>query len=167
MDDFFSEVLIKRKMTAGNRLLQALPFCAGVLLILCGLFVHPLLLLPGVVLLGLGVFLAPRQEIEYEYAYVNGSLDIDCIFGKKSRKHLASYDLSQMEVMAQEGSPFLDTVSQNRLRTVDYTSGQETGGDPVYAVILPHGGERLKLLLQPSASMKKDLRMRMPSKVRL
>ena len=167
MDDLFSEVLIKKKPTAVNIILKFLPLCAGVICLLGGLFLHPALLLPGAVLLGLGIWLMPRQDVEYEYSYVNGALDIDCIYGKRSRKHQASYDLSQMQVMAPVGSHFLDGVSGSALKTVDYSSGYEADRGSVYAVVIPCGGERQLLLLQPSESMKKDLRMRMPSRVHL
>ncbi len=165
MDDLFSEVLIKKKPTAGNIALKYLPVGAGVVCLLCGVLLHTVFLLPGAVLLILGIWLMPRQDIEYEYSYVNGALDIDCIYGKRSRKHKASYDLSQMEIMAPAGSPFLDGTAG--LKNVDYTSGDAADSGSVYAVVIPHGGERQILLLQPSESMKKDLRMRMPSRVHL
>ena len=167
MDDLFSEVLIKRKPEAANIILKYLPLCAGVLCLLGGIILHPALLLPGAVLLGLGIWLMPRQDIEYEYSYVNGLLDIDCIYGKRSRKRQASYDLSQMEIMAPAGSPFLDNAGGKALKTVDYSSGYETDRGSVYAVVIPYNGERRLLLFQPSESMKKDLRMRMPSRVHL
>ena len=166
MEEFFSEALIKKKTTPVNRFLMILPFCIGILGILGGLFIHPLLMMVGLAFIVLGVFLKPRQDIEYEYSYVNGTLDVDCIYGRQSRKSLASYDLCQMEAMApaysaQSGSP------HGGLKTIDYTSGEEADRDKVYAVILPYGGERIRLLFQPTESMKRDIRMRMPSKVRL
>ena len=167
MEELFSEALIKKKTTPVNVVLKILPFVIGALGILGGLFLHPFLLMAGLLFCVLGVFLKPRQEIEYEYSYVNGTLDVDCIYGKQSRRSLASYDLCQMEVMAPEASHFLDSASRGNLKTVDYTSGEDADREKVYAVILPHGGERIRLLFQPTESMKKDIRMRVPSKVHL
>ena len=167
MEELFSEALIKKKSTPMNLLLKFLPFGIGILGILGGLFFHPLLLMAGILFIGLGIFLKPRQEIEYEYSYVNGTLDVDCIYGRQSRKSLASYDLCQMESMAPAASSPQNGFAGGSLKTVDYTSGEEADRDKVYAVILPHNGERIRLLFQPTESMKKDIRMRAPSKVRL
>ena len=45
-------------------------------------------------------FYLPRLSVEFEYLYVNGELDIDRIFSQSRRKRAASYELSNMEIMA-------------------------------------------------------------------
>lgn len=167
MEDLFSETLIKKKRTAKDLAAWLPLFCLGVLLLIGGLLVHPLLLLAGAAAAGLGIWLQRRHNIEYEYAYVNGQLDIDCIYARTSRRRLASYDLRQMEVMAPLGSEFLARSGGGNLRTADYTSGEEAERDRVYAVILPHEGATVRVLFQPTEAMKKDIRMRAPSKVHL
>ena len=167
MEDLFSETLIKKKST-GKDLAAWLPLlCLSIALFVCGILVHPALLLAGAAAAALGIWQRMRHNIEYEYAYVSGQLDVDCIYAKKSRKRLASYDLRQMEVMAPAESPFLDIYGKQSIRTADYTSGSESDKAAVYAVIVPHGGSRVKILFQPTEAMKKDLRMRSPSKVHL
>ena len=34
--------------------------------------------------------------LEYEYLYLNGELDIDCIYLKKRREHIGTYKVADM-----------------------------------------------------------------------
>ena len=36
--------------------------------------------------------------LEYEYLYLNGELDIDCIYLKKRREHIGTYKVADMEL---------------------------------------------------------------------
>ena len=51
----------------------------------------------------------PKLEVEYEYLYVNGELDIDAIYSKQKRKKMGSYDASELEILAPENSHELDS----------------------------------------------------------
>ena len=37
--------------------------------------------------------------LEYEYLYLNGELDIDCIYLKKRREHIGTYKVADMEAL--------------------------------------------------------------------
>ena len=45
-----------------------------------------------------------NRNLEYEYVFYNGSIDVDKIVAKKFRKRLISTDLHAVEVIAPTGS---------------------------------------------------------------
>ena len=47
----------------------------------------------------LDVFLFRRLDLEYEYLYVNGDLDIDKIMGKQKRKRVFSMNVNDLELL--------------------------------------------------------------------
>ena len=51
-------------------------------------------------------------NVEYEYVFVNGDLDIDKIMNKARRKRMFSVDADQMELLAPVGSVELNAVSK-------------------------------------------------------
>ncbi len=50
----------------------------------------------------------PKSGMEYEYLYVNGELDIDCIILKKKREHIGTYKIQDVVSLA--------PLDQKRLR---------------------------------------------------
>ena len=85
MNDAYSELLIKKETTVKDRLIKVLVIAVIVLAVLAG-FMQPLAWLLA---LGAGIgayFLFPNLDLEFEYVYVNGELDIDKIMSKMKRK---------------------------------------------------------------------------------
>ena len=80
MSDLYSELLVKKERTAKDRLVKGSIIALIVLLVLAGLFIMPPLLIAAIVL---GVcaylFIFPGTDLEFEYLFVNGELDIDKI----------------------------------------------------------------------------------------
>ncbi|MBR4910745.1 MAG: hypothetical protein IKZ47_05445 [Clostridia bacterium] len=53
--------------------------------------------------------------VEYEYIIVNGSLDLDIIYGKSSRKRLGSFELSDVESIEKYNG---ETLDKNRYKKI-------------------------------------------------
>ncbi|MFQ9590964.1 MAG: DUF6106 family protein [Ruminococcus sp.] len=87
MSDLYSELLVKKERTAKDRLVKGSIIALIVLLVLAGLFIMPPLLIAAIVL---GVcaylFIFPGTDLEFEYLFVNGELDIDKIMAKSQAK---------------------------------------------------------------------------------
>src|SRR5699024_2666160 len=64
----------------------------------------PFLLIVPVLLIVLDYFMFRRLDLEYEYLYVNGDLDIDKIMGKQKRKRIFSMNISELELLAPMGA---------------------------------------------------------------
>lgn len=83
------------------------------------------MIVPFIVAAAAGVgayFIGLRVNIEYEYTLTDKELDIDVIFSKEKRKHIITYDLSKLEIMAPVKSHELDSYRNRQVDIKDYTS---------------------------------------------
>lgn len=167
MSDLYLEEMIRKKRTAKDQLLKAL--LVGVTVILVALAVltfNLIFMIPAFVVCIADIFLMPRFNVEWEYQYVNGELDIDRITNKAKRKRIASYDLTNAELLAPAVSHRLDYYSSNtKLKVKDYTSCEPERAKFVYALVIAKEGEMTKVLFEPSEKMLKDMRTKAPRKV--
>ena len=161
MNDSFIELLVPRKTRAQDILIRCLLIAVTAALALAT-FMNPILMVLLVGAIAADYFLLPRLSVEYEYAYVNGELDVDAVYARSSRKHLASYDLRNVECIAPVNSHELDSYDAS-WKTVDYTSLDPSA--KMYAEVLSSKGTRMKVLLELNEEMLSDLKMRNPRKV--
>ena len=100
MSDLYSELLVKKQQTGKDKAVKFGLIGLSVLLILGGLVWLPLLI-AGIVL---GIvsyyFIIPKTDLEFEYLFVNGELDVDMIMSKTKRKRVKSIQLSDADIMA-------------------------------------------------------------------
>ena len=163
MNDAYSELLIKKETTVKDRLIKVLVIAVIVLAVLAG-FMQPLAWLLA---LGAGIgayFLFPNLDLEFEYVYVNGELDIDKIMSKMKRKKVKSLDLSKMEIMAPVKSHRLDHQNHNsNLKVYDFSSGNQS--HKIYAMIITDDKDLCKVLLEPDEELLKNIEKSCPRKV--
>ena len=125
MNDGYEEILVKKQPTAKDTLLKAGVIALAVIPILAGvLFAIPFAIPIGLVLGLVGYyFLLPMLDVEYEYLYVGGDIDVDKILSKRKRKKAGSFSKDNLEIMAPTGSDQLASyLKSGKLR--DYTSGR-------------------------------------------
>lgn len=166
MGDAYFEELIKQKGNPLAPLLKVVLIALPVLFGIAGLILFPLFLIPAIALIAADAFLLPQFDLEFEYLYVNGEIDIDKIMSQKKRKRVASLDLRKdMELLCLATSHELDRFSQN-VKVKDYSSKME--GDKIFAMIVnaeEKGKE--KILFNPTPEMVKEIRRICPQKVKL
>ena len=160
MEDHFSELIIPRKKRGSDTLIKALLIAATVVAAFFGLLVSPIFLIALVALGVADYFLFPRFNVEYEYSYVNGEIDVAAVYSKQSRKELASITLENVECIAPAGSHRLDGFGST-FKTIDYSSGDP---DAKPYVLVKGGTENCRYLLQLDDNMIEDLRWRLPGK---
>lgn len=103
--DNFAEQIVKKQLSGSEKLKRVVIIAAGVIMILLLVGFSFLMLGQGftsfVGLLlaaatGYGTFfIVQNMEIEYEYTFTNGELDIDKIIAKKKRKELVSVSVGK------------------------------------------------------------------------
>lgn len=163
MGDSFSELIVAKRQSFGARFLQMLIKAMTIAsLVFMFLTFSAIFLIAFFVCFLLWYFLVPRLSVEYEYSYVNGELDIAAIYSKKSRKHLATLELTQAECIAPLGSDALSGYGDT-YKVVDYSSRNPNADVKTYVMIKPDTRE--KILLHLDGTMLDDLRYRMPRKV--
>lgn len=165
MGDTFCELIVPGKASPADSLKPALLLTGTAAAAVLGLFVHSGAMILLLAFLIADVILLPklilRKHVEYEYTYVNGSIDIAAVYSKQDRKELLSVDLEKAECVAPRGSAHLGEYGET-YREADYSAGD--GTNPPYVIVL--GGEdKKKILLQLNQEMIDDLRARMPRKV--
>ena len=86
MSDLYSECLVKKEPTSKDAAVKYGLIALIVLFVAAGLFLLPILLIGAVALGVAAYFIIPGTDLEYEYLFVNGELDIDKIMAKSKRR---------------------------------------------------------------------------------
>ena len=95
MDDFYTEQLIKKQADSKDTLKKVGLIALTVVSVLL-VFVIPVGIILPVVMIVIDVLMFRNLNVEYEYVFVNGDLDIDKIMNKSRRKRMFSVDADQM-----------------------------------------------------------------------
>ena len=160
MTDTFVEQLVKRRATLETALKKA----ALVSVTLFAAFMalaFPIFLLVTIGLIILDSFLFKRMNLEFEYSYFNGELDVDKIFNRSSRKRVFSTDIKKMEVLAPVGADNLG--GYQRLKVYDFTS--KNADSKVYEMVTTYRGELVRVWFEPNENMLEAIRNIAPRKV--
>lgn len=166
MGDSYREILVEKETTMGDNLKKAALIGVTALCVVSGILISPIFLIGALVFGILSYVLIPRLDLEYEYLYVNGELDIDKIMSKQKRKKCATYDMNTLEILAPSNSHALDSFRNKQgLKVKDYTSQNEKV--PSYTLIfnMDNGQEMVKLELDDAIIG--DIRRIAPRKVNL
>ena len=158
MDDFYTEQLIKKQADSKDTLKKAGLIVLTVLSVLL-VFAIPGGIIFPVVMIVVDVLVFSNMNVEYEYVFVNGDLDIDKIMNKSRRKRMFSVDADQMELLAPVGAVEL----MQKVRTYDYTSGENHA--EIYALIASNKGELCKVLFEPNETIIEGFFVKAPRKV--
>ena len=164
MSESYVELLVKKKKTPKDSILKGLMIAGVVILVLIGLVI-PLVLIAAIALGVLAYFKMPGLDLEFEYLYVNGELDIDKIMSKVKRKRVGSFDISKAEMVAPVKSHELDYYRQSKdLKVVDCSSGEENAN--VYGMVIKDEKGMKMVLFEPNQEILDDMRRIAPRKVK-
>ena len=164
MGDLYSELLVKKDKTAKDSLLKYGLIVLTVLAVFAGLIITPLALIIAVALGIACYFVIPKTDLEYEYLFVNGELDIDMIMSKSKRKRVKSLQLAEADLVAPLKSHRMDYYNGNqKMKEYDFSSGIED--HKRYAMIIRASGETCKVLLELDDALANTMKNSAPSKV--
>lgn len=165
MSDLYREILVPRKTPVQNKLAKVGLIILTVFGFLAGMVFIPLMLL-GILGIVACIFLMPKLEVEYEYLYVNGDLDIDAIYSRQKRKRVAEYHAEELEILAPEKSHALDSYrNKNGIKVRDFTSGNPD--KKVYAMVMNKEKGQELVKVEIDEVVLGDLRRLAPRKVNL
>ena len=124
----------------------------------------PLLLIVAVALAVACYFIIPKTDMEYEYLFVNGELDIDAVMAKSKRKKVKSLDIREADLIAPLNSHRMDYYNGNtKLKTLDYSSGDPSHRR--FAVIIKSENENCRIIIEPDEHMIQAIKNSAPGKV--
>ncbi len=166
MSDLYIELLVKKKKTSADTMMKVLLIGGTVLVTLAGLLIHPLLLLGAVAMGVLDYFKLPGLDLEFEYLYVNGELDIDKIMSKQKRKRVGKYDIKNVELVAPKNSHDLDCYKNMKdIKIKDYSSMEEQA--KIYAMVVKGEKGMEMVYFEPNEAILKDMQRIAPRNVKL
>jgi hypothetical protein len=171
--DMYSEYIIKHKKNTKDYLIIVGYILLGVILSLLSLmltmlFKYPLFgiafLLIACIWYGVYVFSATRN-VEYEYIFTNGEMDIDKIIAKRGRKRVLSINFKEIERCACIHDPKFKHEYENdsQRKVYDFSSGKET--EQVYFVDYRTEEGTKRMLIEPPEKMIEQIRQTNPNAV--
>ncbi|XCP83429.1 DUF6106 family protein [Roseburia hominis] len=160
MGDYYTEQLVKRKTPASAYVIMgglALMTTIAVLAMLLFPFGILIVVIAGVI----DYFVFRGLNVEYEYLYVNGNLDIDKIMSKSKRKRIFEMAINDMELIAPKGAAQLHGF-QN-IKATDFSSGMSDAR--LYEMIVVKSGAKQRIVFEPDDVILEGMRMLAPRKV--
>lgn len=161
MNETFMEVLVKRKTPAGMKALKIVLTVFAVIFALSFPFIGTIGFVFAAILGGFAYYVGYRSSVEYEYSYLDKELDVDVIYSMQKRKHVATYDLRKLEVLAPANSYHLDSYKNNQVKTKDYSSQKAENQPNVYVMYVGN----VKIVFEPTPEMVKAIANIAPRKV--
>lgn len=162
MNDTYTELIVKRKTPTTYIVLKGVLIGITVVTFLLGL-VNQLAFFAGIILVVIDYFLFTSWDLEFEYLYVNGTLDIDKIMSKSKRKRVKSLDMQKLEMIAPIDSYHLDSYKNGKFTELDVSSGVKE--NKLYVMIINDNNERLKVIFEPNDRILDSIRTIAPRKV--
>lgn len=156
------EVMVRKKTPIGMKVAQYLLVALTVFFALCSLILGLIGILFAIATGVCAYFVSMRSVIEYEYTYFDKELDVDVIYSMQKRKHLKTYDLSKLEVLAPKGSYHLDSYKNRQLKASDFSTHKPENDGSVYEMYI--GGSD-KVILEPTPELIKVIANIAPRKV--
>lgn len=164
MSDLYYELLVKKDTTAKDRITKYGLIVLTALAVFAGLFITPLMLIAAIALGIACYFIIPKTDLEYEYLFVNGELDVDMVMSKSKRKKAKSIDITQADLVAPLNSHRMDYYNGNqKMKTIDYSSGNPE--HKRFAIITRDGTETCRFIIEPDEKMAESIKNSAPSKV--
>ena len=139
MSDYYTEQLVKQKAKASSMIAKTALIAVTVLAFFLVLL-FPMAMIIPVIMVVVDIVLFKRFDLEFEYLYVNGDLDIDKIMAKQKRKRVFEMNVRDMEVLAPTGS-----------RT--------------YEMVTISQGQTVKIIFEPNKTILEGMKMLAPRKV--
>ena len=157
MSDYYTEQLVKKQAGMKDIVIKAALVAVTIVSVLI-VFLFPFGIILPVLAVILDVLMFRRLNVEYEYLFVNGDLDIDKIMNKAKRKRMFSANVNDLEILAPA-----DSIEVQKAKTYNYSSG--SGQAALYALVVSERGEQKKIIFEPNDTIVEGFYMMAPRKV--
>lgn len=132
LQDVHVENYASRKRSAGMLTLRIIVIILGIICVVpFGAFLWTLLV--ALALFGLAWYIGTREQIDFDYSYTNGTIDIARVFTKSSRKKYLSFDMDKVILVAPSDSNYAKGYTGRGLKVWDCTSRDQQ--KKAYAVV--------------------------------
>ncbi len=165
--DLYCEYLVKKKskedaLKRFGLIILCIFLC--ILVLFLGFFVVHAMIAAVPILIAAIIFgtviLSRNFSLEFEYIFINGSLDVDVIKGRAKRANLCSLSCRKIEDMRPMPRNF---QSQNKVINAIYDENRRGK----YVVTFFHNGEKTDLLFQPPETLLQNMKKYNPRNIHL
>ena len=153
-EGLYSDTYVHSRLTQQELMRRRLMLAACVIL--------PILALVAVIADIVMIYFLPNPHIDFEYVFVDGQIDFDRIIAENARKNMCRTDLEKTEVVAPEGSHYLDGF-QN-LPIQDYSSRNEE--DRQYIIVAKGEKGNIKIRFTPDERLLDQMKTKSRSKIK-
>ena len=156
MGDVFNEQIVKRHGNFSDNVKRAgIVALVAVIFLVSFTFLGAFAVIMGAVAVFGGMYLLSFLNVEYEYVYTNGELDIDVIYNRSRRKRLFSVAVKDFEIMAHvEDKTHMGSFGSAQ-ETINCHSGEI--GPSTYAFLATINGKKAKVIIEPNDKMLKAI----------
>lgn len=157
MGDVFKEQLVKRNKNNKDSMKKAVITSTAIVLSAASVlfFIYTGAGIGGAavvifIIFMISFYLINNMNVEYEYIYTNGELDIDCIYNKTKRKTLFTAEVKDFEIMAHIDDKSNLAPFEN-YPVKDFSSGDLLGNTYVFVASL--NGKNYRFIIEPNDEM--------------
>ena len=148
MNETCVECLVRKPVTLQQKVLF---YALAVIAVIAAYLAITILPLAGVgaIAVGAAAYLVKQgMDTEYEYAFFDGELSVDKVVANSRRKHLADYQMTDVQLIAPVNSSHAAAFRHRQMRKKDYSAGAQEGTQ--YAIYLR---DNRKILFTPSEKL--------------
>lgn len=157
MSDCYLEQLVKKRKTKKDSIRKAIYIIVEIILltIIFQVFGFAAGFIPAFAVAFISFYLFnSRNNIEFEYAFTNGELDIDVIYNMSKRKRVFTGEVSEFEIMAHiDDEARLAPYESCKIK--DFSSGEKLGN--TYVFVTKSGTDRIKVIIEPKEELLKTM----------
>jgi len=160
MGEFYTEQLVKQRPTGATTIKKA-GLVAAIVVSVFIMLLNPVLIFIPAIVIWLAMFLFKRMDLEFEYLYFNGDLDIDKIMGMQARKRVFSTNIKEVDVVAPTGS--VELQQYRNLKAMDFSSKEEHA--KTYELVTTYKGQKVRVIFEPKEKIVREMQLMAPRKV--
>ena len=162
MVDHYIEVLVKRNSDESTRKKKLIMrICMAVTFLVAFFTAIPLFYLLTIILVLVYYFTIVRANVEFEYFYMDGELEIAKVINKSRRKKVITLKDEMIQLVTHADAE--EIASFAGLKEIDCSSKDPQ--DRPFAIICNHQSVAKKVLIQVNAELLREFQLRMKNKV--
>ena len=151
----FYEMAVKSKATGDYYVKMLL----GIIVTALGVLAFPIVGAISLVVVVIGICIvvsfAQDKNVEYEYTFTDGSVEIAAVFNSSKRKELFSFEMDKVAMVVPKGSLRIENEKFTKKR--DYTS--KTKNDKILCFVLESENAKELVLLEPNEKALAHIKM--------
>ena len=156
MGDVFNEQIVEKQGSLADTAKRAgIVVLATMIFFISFILIQAFAVFVGVAAVFGAMFLMSFLNVEYEYVFTNGELDIDIIYNRSRRKRLFSTVVKDFEIMAHVEDNVHMGAFGGAQEVINCHSGEI--GPNTYAFLAKIKGKRAKVVFEPNEKMLKAI----------